>query len=150
MNRIILLLAAAVLLFSACNKSSKDPDPNDRSDCRYEFQYKLSYSEIDPDRPVYLIYLDADRQEQSLQLTDTSLEFKVTYKYGDSLYVRFSHPDIYFRERTYNTVTSSYSLRNSAGGSSCPGISRMDETSLSSTGAAISTSSFEIAPQVVE
>lgn len=149
MSRISLFLISTVLLFASCKKSSS-PDSEDYSTCRYELWYKLSYSPVDPNQAVAVVYLNASGKSDTLALADTLLEFRVTYKYGDSLYVKFNNSDIYFLDRQNNRVDCSYKISNSAGGPSCPAISRSEETSFALSSTFITAAIFEVPPRVLQ
>lgn len=109
-NYYTLLSLLALLAFcSGCSKTATDdptPTPTpDYSSCRYTFNYKLSYSPLNKNKPTTITYLDADQKVKTAILADTSFNLTLTYKYGDSVYVKLS-PSVYFLSKPVAGVTS--------------------------------------------
>ncbi len=149
MSRIYYFLIGAMFLFVACKKESKK-DKDEYPDCRYELWYKLDYSPVDSTMPVSLVYLSDSGKRKSLLLKDTMLELKVSYKYGDSVYVRFDNSDIYFLNRQSNKIKCSYKIKNVDGSGECPVISRSEDLQFDvGASSTITSAILEVPPRVL-
>ena len=151
MKRFVITIPLLLALVASCSKTeTTDPTPTpvDQSKCRYVLSYSLRYSALSKTKPTTLVYLDSLQKPRTVTLQDTSLTIRTTYKYGDSVYVRFASPNVYFAGKTGNRLIYAYQLQpsnsNQAG---CPGIGKNSSNTV--TGIArdsVPSSVYAVAP----
>ena len=134
-NNYLLLFLFALGLGCSSSGSTDDPTPTptptpDYSTCRYTFNYKLNYPQLDQSKPATVTYLDANQVSKQVVLKDTSFSLSIDYKYGDSIYVGIS-PNLYFLNKKSNKVTVSKTLATTT--SSCPSFSTKTGSGQSAT-----------------
>ncbi|MBD2753085.1 hypothetical protein [Spirosoma validum] len=124
----ILLLLLVITAISCSQSTSSDPTPTptptpaDYSSCRYTFKYSLRYSPLSSAKPITLSYLDSTQKVRTVMLKDTSFELAVTYKYGDSVYVKASSTYMHFASKTGNKLFAQCTTTRANNASSCPNI----------------------------
>ncbi|GAB3571711.1 hypothetical protein GCM10027578_30450 [Spirosoma luteolum] len=153
MKRFVIILPLLLAFVVSCGKTettdpTPTPTPVDQSKCRYVLSYSLRYSELSKTKPTTLVYLDSLQKPRTITLQDTSVTIRTTYKYGDSVYVRFASPNVYFAGKTGNRLIYAYQLQGSSSNQAgCPGIGKNSSNTV--TGIArdsVPSSVYAVAP----
>jgi hypothetical protein len=135
---------------STTSDPTPTPAPTDYSACRYQLNYSLRYSQLSSSRPTTLSYLDSTQKIRTVTLKDTSFALNVTYKYGDSVYIKLSPAYLRFAGTRNNKLIISSSLSNRTG-STCPRYSGRTTNSsvLGINTDSLATTPFGVSPQRV-
>ncbi len=150
-TQVLVLLLLTGIIISCSQSSSPDPSPTPTPDfktCRYTLNYSLRYSPLNKNKPTTITYLDSTQRVRRVVLTDTSFNLAVTYKHGDSVYVKLSPSQLHFAASPSRHRIIIKSAITTANISNCPAVrvATIDNKFEGISRDSIPTSPFVVAP----